>query len=125
MSSPTEESTGVEMTYSTLVGGRAYHKNLSFATSDDFTEWKTSKNELTKKLVHIVRAYDSGHPLPHGGLEGWASLVKDFAEKYGNHRVPLDIRNAMRDTELNLSVPLTDFGPDTGGYFQPGLKCKK
>ena len=121
MSSSAEEYAGVELTYSTLVGGRAYHKKLSFSTSHDFTEYKAASAKLKEHLARIMLAYDAGRPLPDGGLESWLPLVVDFTVKYGNPRVPLGIRNAVHDTQRCLGLPLTDFGPDTGGYFQRGL----
>ena len=127
MSFAQEEPT-IQVTYSTLVGGRAYHKKLLFASDAAYTEWKTKAEGIKKIIARITLDYESDRCTMESlndRLGSWVRLVDDFAATYGNHKVPLDIRNAMHDSQRNLDLTLMDFGPDTGGYFKPGLKFKK
>lgn len=111
------------VTYLTVMSGRSYYKNMTFASSEDYALWLQNADAIKLTIASINEDDpDSGSSVMgdpiFNRLLNWVDMVSVFAANYGKHKVPIDIRNAMHEVQNHLSLPLMDFGPDVGAAFE-------
>jgi len=49
-------------------------------------------------------------------IREWLRMSHLFAQQFGIHNVPADIRSAVHEAETILNMQLTNFGPDVRAY---------
>ena len=116
--------------YKTEVEDKAYYLTLPFDSHEDRNKWHQEMVQLKKLVNAIHKQIDKKDETWMNSQEGlkwkikeftaWLQQVRAFLRKWGEERVPLDIRIAINDVENNLpDETVTDFGEDNGGYEVP------
>ena len=104
-------------TYSTVIEGSPYLKQLEFPTLLDMTTyaegWMGIKNASTRMNVAGSGSSISDEACCQR-VDSWLARVHRFSSVWGYGRVPHDIRIACHSFQEFRNVPLTDFGPDEG-----------
>ena len=95
--------------------GRRYIKDIQF---QNYTEAMTYQMEMSLLKEHSAQlnAIGQQEQLP---WENWLKQCYTWVNQWGGHRVPIDIRSSMNETENEFGLPSTSFGPDVGATYLP------
>ena len=89
-------------------------EHFGFATQAQYLEWfaflgeiKSSAHGITMNSLELRNSGQVWIPQHRHDWFRWRQVVLRFILRYGPHRVPRDIKWALRDAEENLGLPVT------------------
>jgi len=103
--------------WTTTWKGQCYVKYINIADNER-QQWLAQKRRLDircDKILAMKPSWSNNRFIIE--ITDWLAQSRDFAARFGNQNVPVDIRSAVHDVEEILHLPMTDFGPDTDAYY--------
>lgn len=101
--------------YVSVVDGRDYQKMMKFESREESTDC-FEQLELLKNLSSSNNGRGIPEPEYRRLAAVWLVKAYQFAERWTNERVPLDVRRAVHSTEDYLEREHRNFGDDVGAF---------